>query len=294
MNIRTVKTSQLEIAYAAFGDSSGWPCILNHGFPYDIYCYEQCVDPLVNAGAYVIVPYLRGHGPTQFLSKQTMRSGEQAVLANDLLELMDALRIEKAVLAGYDWGGRAACIVCALWPSRVSGLVTGNSYNIQNISLAMEPSSPEEEASFWYQYYFHSERGRKGLELNRAGIARLLWKMWSPTWQFTEEEFQKSAASFSNTDFVDVVIHSYRHRFGLAAGDAAVAHIEEQLTKQPNVSVPAICIDGDVNGVVSETLHHSVKFTGPYEYRVFKNTGHNLPQEKPQEWARAVLDVREM
>jgi len=158
----------------------------------------------------------------------------------------------------------------------------------------MEPSNAEEEAAFWYQYYFHSERGRKGLEINREGIARLLWKMWSPTWGFTDADFEKSAASFNNKDFVDVVIHSYRHRFGLVKGDPAVAHIENQLALQPDIPVPSICIDGDVNGVAGDTSSHSKKFTGSYEYRVFKDTGHNLPQERSEEWVRAVLDVRGM
>ena len=293
-NIHTVSTSQLEIAYSAHGDSAGWPCVLNHGFPYDIHCYTACIQPLVNAGAYVIVPYLRGYGPTRFLSDKTLRSGEQAVLANDLLEMMDTLSIERAVLAGYDWGGRAACIVAALWPSRVTALVSGNSYNIQDIKMSMEPKSPETEASYWYQYYFHSQRGRKALEINRDGIARLLWQMWSPTWRFSDDDFANSAASFDNPDFVDVVIHSYRHRFGLVEGDPAVAHIETQLEAQPDIVVPTICIDGDVNGVAGDTSHHATKFAGPYEYRVFQNTGHNLPQERPLDWVQAILDVREM
>jgi len=293
-NIHTVRTSQLDISYGAFGKSDGWPCILNHGFPYDIRCYLQCIEPLIEAGAFVVLPYLRGYGPTRFLSQATLRSGEQAVLANDLLELMDALFIEQAVLAGYDWGGRAACIVAALWPTRVTALVSGNSYNIQNIPFAMEPSSPADESSLWYQYYFHSERGQRGLEKDRDGIARLLWQLWSPSWQFTDEEFGATAASFSNPDFVDVVIHSYRHRFGLVAGDPAVAHIEARLEAQPEISVPALCIDGNVDGVNSGTAHHSNKFSGPYEFRVFEDAGHNLPQEKPLQWVKAILDSREL
>lgn len=291
-NIQTVKTSQLEIAYVVYGDSDGWPCILNHGFPYDIHSYSECIVPLVDAGAYVIVPYLRGYGPTRFLSKNTLRSGEQAVLANDLLELMDALSIEQAVLAGYDWGGRAACIVAALWPSRVTALVTGNSYNIQNIQLAMQPDTPEQELRFWYQYYFHSERGQRGLEKDRRGIAHLLWQKWSPSWQFTDEEFARTAVSFDNPDFVEVVVHSYRHRFGLVEGDPSVAHIEKKLEAQPEISVASICIDGNTDGVHTSTRHHSTKFTGQYEYREFNDAGHNLPQEKPEEWVKAILDAR--
>ena len=288
---KTIRTSQLETAYYTYGSAEGWPCILCHGFPYDIHCYDDCVNPLVDAGAYVIVPYLRGYGPTRFLSAQTLRSGEQAVLANDLLELMDALSIHSAVLAGYDWGGRAACILAALYPKRVMALISGNSYNIQNIPQAMEPAKPAEEASYWYQYYFHSERGRRGLESNRREIARLLWSMWSPKWHYTDDEFEKTASSFDNPDFVDVVIHSYRHRFGLVEGDTFVAHIESQLREQPDISVPTLCIDGDVDGVDTGTSHHAEKFIGPCEYRVFENAGHNLPQERPAEWVQAILDV---
>lgn len=223
-----------------------------------------------------------------------MRSGEQAVLANDLLELMDALSIEKAVLAGYDWGGRASCIVAALWPDRVSALVSGNSYNIQNIPRSTEPAPASEEASFWYQYYFHSERGRRGLEVNRREISRLLWQMWSPTWNFSEAEFEATVASFDNPDFVEVVVHSYRHRFGLVAGDPAVSQIELQLEKQPDISVATITVDGNVDGVSGGTAHHAHKFTGPHQHRVFDKAGHNLPQEKPREWVQAILDARQL
>ena len=240
------------------------------------------------------MPYLRGYGSTRFLSDTTLRSGEQAVLGNDLLELMDALNISRAVLAGYDWGGRAACIVSALWPERVEALVTGNSYNIQNIAKSMQPASAAEEAALWYQYYFHTERGYNGLEKNRREIAQLLWKMWSPTWEFDDQTFSNSADSFDNPDFVDVVIHSYRHRYGLAEGDPQVGEIESLLALQPDITIPSIAIDGDVNGIISGTSHHAKKFTGPYEYRVFKNTGHNLPQEQPLLWVQAIVDAKNL
>ena len=293
-SMKAVKTSQLEIAYFDHGPINGWPCILNHGFPYDIHCYDDCIDLLLPQGARVIVPYLRGYGATRFLSTETLRSGEQAVLANDLLELMDALELEHAVLAGYDWGGRAACIVAALWPERVTALVSGNSYNIQNIARAMEPAAAAEEASYWYQYLFHSERGRAGLVKDRRDIARLLWQMWSPTWQFDDETFNRTAMAFDNPDFVDVVIHSYRHRYGLVEGDASVLHIEAQLQKQPNISVASITIDGDVDGVDTGTKSHAAKFTGPHEHRVFQDAGHNLPQEMPELWAQAIVDAKKM
>jgi pimeloyl-ACP methyl ester carboxylesterase len=251
---------------------------------------------LAEAGARVIVPYLRGYGPTRFLKAETPRSGEQAALGVDLLDLMDALRIERAVLGGYDWGGRAACIVAALLPTRVVALVSGNSYNIQSIAHAMEPASPAEEAAFWYQYYFHSERGRRGLEKNRREIARLLWRMWSPNWAFDDATFDRTASAFDNPDFVTVVIHSYRHRYGLApaAGDPRYDEIEMGLAAQPPIAVPAITIDGDADGVNPGTAHHAKRFTGPHEHRVFGGAGHNLPQERPEEWARAVIDARKM
>jgi len=293
-HLKKVKTTQLEVAYEESGDSEDWPCVLLHGFPYDIQCYAECIEPLVKHGARVFLPYLRGYGSTRFLSDKTLRSGEQAALANDLIEMMDALSIDKAVLAGYDWGGRAACIVAALWPERVEALVTGGSYNIQNIPQAMSPISAEEEAKLWYQYYFHSDRGRIGLEVSRKDIARYLWRTWSPSWKFTDEEFIKSAASLDNSDFVDVVIHSYRHRYGLVDGDPVVSHLEKRLEAQPIITVATICVDGSDNGLMALTTKHSNKFSGSYEHRVFEGAGHNLPQEKPAEWVRAILDARNL
>jgi len=294
MSVKTIDAGVLSIAYLEYGPRSGWPCILGHGFPYDVHAYSDAAPILAEAGARVIVPYLRGYGPTRFLKPETPRSGEQAALGADCLALMDALAMGRAVLGGYDWGGRAACVVSALWPERVVALVSGNSYNIQNIARAMEPASPSEEAAFWYQYYFHNERGRRGLEKDRRGIARLLWRMWSPTWAFDEATFERAAAAFDNPDFVDVVIHSYRHRYGLVAGDKAYAAIEARLALQPPIAVPAITIDGDADGVNPGTSPYSSKFTGPHEYRVFRAAGHNLPQERPEDWARAVIDARTM
>lgn len=286
-----VTAGVLEIAYLEYGPAEGWPCIMNHGFPYDVHAYSEVAPLLAEAGARVIVPYLRGYGPTRFLSAETPRSGEQAALGADLLALMDALQIERAVVGGYDWGGRAACIVAALWPERVEALVSGNSYNIQDIAKSNEPASAAAEAAYWYQYYFHSERGQRGLTQNRRDITRLLWKMWSPLWNFDEATFEQSAVAFDNPDFVDVVIHSYRHRYGLVPGDPAVADIEARLALQPKILVPTITIDGDTDGVNSSTSHHSGNFAGAHEYRLFKQTGHNMPQESPVEWARAVLDA---
>lgn len=291
---KTIDAGVLSIAYMEYGPASGWPCILGHGFPYDVHAYSQAAPLLAEAGAWVIVPHLRGYGPTRFLKAAAPRSGEQAALGADLLALMDALRIERAVLGGYDWGGRASCVVAALWPERAIALVSANSYNIQNIARAMEPASAAEEASFWYQYYFHNERGRRGLTMDRRAIARLLWRMWSPTWAFDEATFERTASAFDNPDFVEVVIHSYRHRYGLAPGDPRYATIEAALAAQPPIAVPAITIDGDADGVNPGTAHQAKKFAGPHEHRIFRRAGHNLPQERPEEWARAVIDARAM
>jgi pimeloyl-ACP methyl ester carboxylesterase len=292
--LRTINAGVLSIAYLEYGPASGWPCILSHGFPYDVHAYSEAAPVLADAGARVIVPYLRGYGPTRFLKAETPRSGEQAALGADLLALMDALGIERAALGGYDWGGRAACGVAALHPERAVVLISGNSYNIQDIARSMEPASASEEAAYWYQCYFHNERGRRGLERDRRSIARLLWRMWSPTWAFDEATFERTARAFDNPDFVDVVIHSYRHRYGLAAGDPAYAAIETKLAAQPPIAVPAITIHGDADGVGLGTTHHAKKFAGPHEHRIFAGAGHNLPQERPREWARTVLDARAM
>jgi len=292
--VKTINAGVLSIAYQEYGPASGWPCILGHGFPYDVHAYDQAAPILAQAGARVIVPYLRGYGPTRFLNVETPRSGEQAALGADLLVLMDALHFERAVLGGYDWGGRASCVVAALWPERVLALVSANSYNIQDIARAIEPASAAEEAAFWYQYYFHSERGRRGLTKNRREITRLLWRMWSPTWAFDDATFDRTAGAFDNPDFVEVVIHSYRHRYGLAPGDPRYAAIEAALAAQPPIAVPAITIDGDADGVNPGTAHHAKKFAGPHQHRIFKRAGHNLPQERPEEWARAVIDARAM
>ncbi len=288
-----VAVGALEIACTAEGPADGWPVILSHGFPYGPESYTDVVPILTAAGARVIVPFLRGYGPTRFRDSTAMRSGEQAVLGADLLGLMDALEIGQAVLGGYDWGGRAGCVVAALWPARVSALVSVNGYNIQNIARSMEPAPAEDEHAYWYQYYFHSERGRAGLSVNRRQICELLWRLWSPGWKFDQATFDATAAHFDNPDFVDVVIHSYRHRFGLVGGDPSVADIEQRLAAQPDISVPSITIDGDSDGVMGAggTAHHARRFTGPHEHRIFAGAGHNVPQEAPAAFAQAILDA---
>ena len=290
--MKQIVAGVLEVAYLETGPSDGAPVILLHGFPYDVHAYDAVAERLAAAGRRCIVPYLRGYGPTRFLAADTPRSGQQAALGADLLALMDALEIPSAVLAGYDWGGRAACIVAALWPDRVRGLVSsGSGYNIQDIADARNPLAPEQEYRFWYQYYFHSERGRAGLAANRRALCRLLWRLWSPSWAFDEATFERSAAAFDNPDFVDVVIHSYRHRFGGISGDPALDAIERRLAAQPDIAVPSIVLQGADDGVdppeaVDNDAPH---FEGPYERRTIPGAGHNLPQEVPMEYADAVL-----
>ncbi len=293
--MKQITAGPLSIAYLEHGPADGPPVFLMHGFPYDVHTYEEVAPMLAQAGCRVIVPYLRGFGPTRFLSPDTPRSGEQAALGADLLALMDALKIDRATLAGYDWGGRAACVVAALWPERCAGLVSFNSYNIQNIARAMEPDTPANEHSLWYQYYFHSERGRAGLEKDRRGFIKLLWRLWSPTWAFDDATFERSAPAFDNPDFVEVVIQSYRHRFDLVLGDPAYEEIEERLAAQPSITVPTITFDGADDGVrpPAAASAHAHRFTGGRSHRVVPGVGHNMPQEVPRVFADAVLELME-
>ncbi|MDI1267546.1 MAG: alpha/beta hydrolase [Polaromonas sp.] len=291
--LRHITAGVLDVALYETGPADGPPVFLMHGFPYDMHAYAEVAPLLAAQGCRVYVPSLRGYGATRFLSDATPRSGEQAALGADLLALLDALAVPRAVLAGYDWGGRAACVVAALWPERCAGLVSLNSYNIQNIAKAMVPDTPDNEHSLWYQYYFHSERGRAGLAADRRAFCRLLWKLWSPTWAFDDATFERSAAAFDNPDFVEVVIHSYRHRFGLVAGDPALADIESRLAAQPAITVPSITFDGSDDGVrpPAAAAQHARLFTGPRSHRIVPGAGHNLPQEKPQVFADAVLEL---
>jgi pimeloyl-ACP methyl ester carboxylesterase len=291
--LKKIAAGALSVAYEEHGPPEGVPVVLLHGFPYDVRAYDEVAPLLTAAGCRVIVPYLRGYGPTRFLSPATPRSGQQAALGNDLLALMDALSIESAVLGGYDWGGRAACVVAALWPGRARGLATVNGYNIQDIAGSGKPRAPEEEHRMWYQYYFHGERGRAGLEQNRRELCRLLWRLWSPNWKFDDATWERTAPSFDNPDFVAVVIQSYRHRFGLAPGDPALEDIERRLAARPPITVPTIALDGDGDGVTRAggARDHARHFTGFYERRVIPLVGHNLPQEAPLEFAQAILDV---
>jgi pimeloyl-ACP methyl ester carboxylesterase len=293
VELKTIQAGVLDVAYAEAGPPDGRAVILLHGFPYDIRAYDEATPRLVAAGCRVIVPYLRGYGPTRFLAAATPRSGQQAVLGQDLRALMDALELPAALLGGYDWGGRAACIVAALWPERVNGLVSCNGYNIQNIAGSGRPAPPEMEHRLWYQYYFHGARGQAGLEANRHGLCKLLWQLWSPNWRFDDATYDRTAAAFENPDFVDVVIHSYRHRYGLVPGDPAVEDIEARLAERPMIAVPTVALDGDGDGVMPTTgcAGHERFFTGPYRRQVIPKVGHNLPQEAPGEFAEALLSL---
>jgi len=291
--LHRIDAGVLNVAYHEAGPVRGTPVLLMHGFPYDIHAYAEVVPLLAASGCRVIVPYLRGFGETRFLSAATPRSGEQAALGADLVALMDALALPRAVLAGYDWGGRAACVLAALWPERCAGLLTFNGYNIQHIASAMRPLPPASEHRLWYQYYFHSERGRAGLAADRRALCRLLWQLWSPTWRFDDATFQRTAGAFDNPDFVDVVIHSYRHRFGLVAGDPALAHIEQRLGAQPAIAARTISFDGSDDGVRSPAAaaQDASHFTGPRSHRLAQGVGHNMPQEVPAAFADAVLEL---
>ncbi len=293
MQSRTIRTDVLDVAYEEHGPSGGPVVILLHGFPYDVRAFDEVAPVLAADGCRVLVPYLRGYGPTRFLSAATPRSGEQAALGHDLLQFMDALGVGRAALAGYDWGGRAACIVAALWPERVRCLMSSTGYNIQNIARSTEPVPAEQEHRFWYQYYFHTERGRAGLTKGRRDICRLLWKLWSPEWRFDEATFVRSAVSFDNPDFVDVVIQSYRHRYGYAPGDPALAGIEQRLAAQPTIAVPTINLHGGHDGVgpAPQSDGNTKFFTGVYERRLIPHVGHNVPQEAPSATIAALRDL---
>lgn len=293
VQIQFTKTPSLTLAYEQHGPSTSDPIILLHGFPYSPRAYDEIAPALAAKGHRVIVPYLRGYGPTRFNSPDTLRSGQQAALAQDLLDLMDALAIKQAALCGYDWGGRAACIVAALWPERVRCLVTGDGYNLQNIPNSTQPLDPETEHRFWYQYYFHTPRGVEGLTQNRRALCELLWMLWSPTWAKNAERYPLSAPAFDNPDFVEVVIHSYRHRFMYAPGDPTLEWMEEALTQQPMISVPTISLCGADDGVgpATEIDEDAERFTGPYERRVLAGVGHNIPEEAPEATLKALLDL---
>jgi pimeloyl-ACP methyl ester carboxylesterase len=291
--LKQVDAGVLSIGYAEAGPANGSPVILLHGWPYDIHDYIDVAPLLAAQGYRVIIPHLRGHGSTRFLDPATPRAGQQAAIGVDVVALMDALNIPAAVLAGYDWGGRAACIVAALWPKRCAGLVSVNDYLIQDIAHAGNPLPPKLEWGIWTQFYFATERGRAGLAANRNDIARLLWTNENPTWRYEDAAFQRSAASWDNPDYVDVVIHSYRHRLGLAPGYPQYADVEAKLAALPVITVPAVTLDGEANGVIpaSDGRSSAANFSGRRIHHRVPNAGHALPQQAPKVFADAVVEV---
>lgn len=289
--VQSVRTSRLSIAYEEHGPPDGRPAILLHGFPYSPRAYDAVAPALAERGHRVIVPYLRGFGQTRFLDAHALRSGEQAALGTDLIELITTLGLDRPVVAGYDWGGRAACVAAALRPDLVRGLVSGGGYNLFGPPVT-DPLPPEFEHVLWYQYYLHTERGRAMLETNRRGFCRLLWQLWSPGWQFSEATFAQSAEALDCPDFVEVVLHSYRHRAGLAAGDPTLAVIAEQLERtHPPITVPAIALYGEPNALSGTAKPDRSQFRSRWDCRILPGIGHNLPQEAPQVFAQAVLDL---
>ena len=291
--LRTIETDVLRLAYEDAGPVGDEPVVLLHGFPYDPRAYDGVVSRLTAAGRRTITPYLRGFGPTRFRSPMAVRSGQQAAIGDDLRRLLDALDLRQATLVGYDWGGRAACVVAALWPERVRGLVSVDGCTIQDIAASVRPASPELEYRHWYQFYFHTERGRAGLTAHRRDLCRLLWALWSPTWRFDDATYARTAASFDNPDFVDVVIHSYRHRYGYAPGEPRLAHLERRLAEQPKITVPTVVLQGADDGVTmtAPADHHARQFDGPFSYRLVPGVGHNMPQEAPAAIAEAVQEL---
>jgi pimeloyl-ACP methyl ester carboxylesterase len=288
-----IDAGPLNVGYVEAGPADGPAVVLLHGWPYDIHSYAEVAPLLTAAGCRVIVPHLRGYGTTRFLSDDTPRNGEQVALATDTIALMDALAIEKAVVAGFDWGARSADIVAALWPERCSGLVSVSGYLIGSQATGRLPLPPEAELQWWYQYYFATERGRAGYEKYRREFAKLIWQTASPKWNFDDATFERSAASFDNPDHVAIVIHNYRWRLGMADGEAEYTELEEQLANGPVITVPAITLEGDANGAPHpEPSAYAEKFSGPYSHRTVEGgIGHNLPQEAPEAFADAVLEV---
>jgi len=290
---KNIRAGVLDVGYFESGPANGRPVILLHGFPYDVHSYVEVAPDLARQGYRVIVPHLRGHGSTVFSERDTPRSGQQAAIGEDLRDLLDALKIDKAVLAGYDWGGRAACVAAALWPERCVGLVSVNSYLIQDIAKSKQPAPAKVERGFWYQFYFQTERGQAGLKEHRRDIAKLMWRDNSPTWKFDDATFDRSAASFDNDDYVDVVIHSYRHRLAGAPGFSRYDTLEDRLARQPAITVPTVTLDGDSDGVIAATDGKSSapRFSGKRVHRIVEGIGHNLPQEAPGAFAEAVRQV---
>jgi pimeloyl-ACP methyl ester carboxylesterase len=295
-NIRQINAGTLNIGYVDEGPQNGPVVILMHGWPYDIYSFAEVTPILTAAGYRVIVPYLRGYGSTRFLSADTPRNGQQSVVAVDLIALMDALKIDQAILGGFDWGARTVDIVAALWPQRVKGLVSVSGYLIGSQAAGKKPLPPKAELAWWYQFYFATDRGYAGYDANRHDFNKLIWRLASPKWNFDDATFERTAQSFNNPDHVAIVIHNYRWRMGLAQGESQYDSIEARLATAPNISVPTITMEGDSNGAPHpEPSAYAKKFVGKYQHRnIDGGIGHNLPQEAPKAFADAILDVTKL
>jgi pimeloyl-ACP methyl ester carboxylesterase len=289
--LNQIDAGLLNVGYAEAGPTNGSAVILLHGWPYDIHSYIDVAPLLASAGYRVIVPYLRGYGTTRFLSGETFRNGQQSAVALDIIALMDALKIEKAIVAGYDWGARTADIIAALWPERCKALVSVSGYLITNLEANKQPLPPQAELGWWYQYYFATERGRIGYEKNRHDFAKLIWKIASPKWNFDDATFDRSAAAFNNPDHVSIVIHNYRWRLSLAKGEPRYDDLEQKLFEGPVIAMPTITIGSDFDGAAADGTPYRKKFSGKYSHRVLKGIGHNVPQEAPEAFAKAVVEV---
>jgi len=292
-SLRQIAAGPLNVGYAEAGPGNGPAVVLLHGWPYDIHSFVDVAPLLASAGYRVVVPYLRGYGTTRFLSSVTLRNGQQSALAQDIVDLLDALKIQKAILGGFDWGARTADIIAALWPERCKALVSVSGYLIGSQKAGKVPLPPQAEFQWWYQYYFATERGREGYDKYRREFSKLIWQLASPKWNFDEATFVRSAAALDNPDHVSIVIHNYRWRLGLAEGEAKYDELEARLAASPNITVPTITLEGDANGAPHpEPGAYAKKFSGKYEHRTIDGgVGHNLPQEAPQAFAQAILDV---
>ena len=291
MELRQINAGELSAGYVESGSPSDPAVMLLHGWPYDIHSYDDVVPILVAAGYRVIVPYLRGYGTTRIISKQALRNGEQVVFAVDTIALMDALKIERAIVAGFDWGGRAAVIMAALWPQRCAGLAAVSGYTIVNLHDNQRPLPPQAELGWWYQYYFSTDRGRDGYNEYRHDFNKLIWKLASPKWNFDDATYDRTAEAFNNDDHVDIVIHNYRWRLQLASGDQRYALLEHELQQYPKITIPSITIGSDFDGAAADGAHYRAQFTGKYAHRTLPGIGHNVPQEAPQAFAQAILDL---
>jgi pimeloyl-ACP methyl ester carboxylesterase len=291
--LKHINAGLLNVAYAEAGPADGPPVFLLHGWPYDVHSFVEVTPMLASAGYRVLVPYLRGYGVTRFLSSETFRNGQPSALAVDLVDFMNALKIEKAIVAGYDWGARTADIVAALWPERCKGLVSVSGYLIGNQESGKTPLPPKAELQWWYQYYFATDRGRAGYAQNKRDFAKLIWQLASPKWNFDDATFDRSAAAFDNSDHVDIVIHNYRWRLGLAQGESKYDDLEKRLALSPTISVPTVTLEGDANGAPHPApSSYANKFIGRYEHRLVEGgIGHNLPQEAPKAFVQAIVEV---